>query len=134
MAYVAAYLTPEQAATRLTSYTVSATPTVMELTIASDMLDRKGMFIGVPYAEDQPRAFPRSETVSGDTEGVTPDRVLDWVALTAYQLQEEDEPPIRHERISSLSSTYTRGLKSRVERVKRYLLQDYRQFTGHQIV
>jgi hypothetical protein len=92
------------------------------------------MFVGNPWSESQPRAFPRTVTITGDTENTVPDRILDWVALTAYQLQEEDEPPIRHERISSLSSTYTRGLRSRAERLKRYLLQDYRQSSANPIV
>lgn len=133
MAYVAPYLTPEEAEARLATYTVEATPTVMELTIASDMLDRRS-FIGGPYSEVQERAFPRSETVPGDTENVVPDRVLDWVALTAYQLQEEDEPPIRSEGISTINTTYTRGLRSRVERLKRHLLMDYRGLSTYRIV
>ncbi len=120
------YLTPEQATTRLSQYSIVATPTAKELELASDRLDLLGAFIGAKYAEGQVRAFPRTATVVGDTEGEVPSKVLDWVAITAYELQEEDEPPVKHERISSLSVTYTRGRINRPTRVKRDLLRAYR--------
>lgn len=134
MAYVAPYLTATDAQSRLAAYSITATPTEMQLILASDELDRKGGFIGERYSETQLRAFPRTETVSGDTEGVVPDRVLDWVAITAYELSELDEPPVKHERIESLSITFTRGRRSQPWRFKRFLLSDYRRSSSIKIV
>jgi hypothetical protein len=91
---MAPYLNAGQARDRLSSrFGITADPKDGDLDAASDELDARGPFIGEKYAPStQARAFPRDVTVLGDTAGVVPERVLDWVALRAYQLSIEDVP------------------------------------------
>jgi hypothetical protein len=105
---------------------LTATPTAAVLLIASDHLDLKGPFIGCLLDEAQHRAFPRNVAVQDDPEGEIPDRVLDWVALRAYQLSRADEPGVKSEKVDSLSAAYTRGKRSRPDRLMRNLLKLYR--------
>src|SRR5215207_3076663 len=116
----AAYLTPSEAQARLVLYSIDATPTAKELELASNRLDLMGGFLGLKAQEDQLRAFPRTYVYLDDVEGDVPTAILDWVALTAYQLSQDDEPPIITERIDTISQQYTRGLRSRVDRMKRH--------------
>lgn len=134
MAYADPYITSEAARLRLLEYSITATPTLEELRMASDSLDIQGEFIGERYSATQKREFPRTVTVDGDTENVVPQRILDWVALTAFELQEDDDPPVKHERIESLSTTFTRGRRSQPDRFKKFLLRDYRDFNSFRIV
>lgn len=126
----AAYLTPAQAQGRLLDYSIVGIPTARELILASDDLDLMGGFAGEKYETDQPRVFPRSVTIRDDDEGEVPSDILDWVALTAWQLHVEDEPPVKSERLDLLSATYTRGKRSRISRIKENLLRFYRGHTG----
>lgn len=130
----AAYLTTTQANARLALYSITTALTAKELERASDALDLEGDFVGYPYADDQLRAFPRDVEIRDDVAGVVPDAILDWVALTAYQLHKADEPPVKSERLGKLGQTYTRGKKSRIYRLKRNLLRLYRGSTSYEIV
>ncbi|PLS86469.1 MAG: hypothetical protein CYG60_07100 [Actinobacteria bacterium] len=123
----AAYLTPTDAIARLAAYGIDGSPTGAELRLASDDLDRLGRFVGEKADPAQHRAFPRDVTVQDDPPGVVPPRVLDWVALTAYQLSEEDEPPVTSERVDNLNVAYGgRGKRSKASRLKKRLLFGYR--------
>jgi hypothetical protein len=122
----AAYLTPQEATTRLSAYGLTATPTAAVVLLASDDLDHKGPFIGNPLAEDQHRAFPRDLTVQDDTPSQVPARILDWVALRAYQLSRAHEPGVKAEKVDALSATYTRAKRSRPDRLMKNLLKLYR--------
>ena len=123
----AAYLTTQQATTRLAAYEIQAAPSEVELRIASDDLDlREGPFVADRLGPAQVREFPRSATVRDDVAGSVPAQVLDWVALRAYQLSEDDEPAVLSEKVSSISVRYARGKKGRVERLMANLLRPYR--------
>ena len=122
----AAYLTTEQATARLTDYEIQAAPSQAELRIASDDLDLEGPFVADRFDPAQMREFPRSETVRDDVAGSVPALVLDWVALRAYALSEDDEAPVLSERVSSISVSYARPKKGRVERLMANLLRPYR--------
>ncbi len=125
----APYLTPQAAQTRLAAYSITATPTPKELELASDDLDLMGpRFLGTKYTTDltvQMRQFPRSITLPGDTPGVVPEKVLDWVSMKAYGYQIDDEPPVKLERIEDIAQTYTRGKRSRLDRLMDNLLKPY---------
>lgn len=122
----AAYLTPTEAVTRLSNYRITAPPNEMELQLASDEIDQRGGWIGLPYDSAQLRAFPRNVTVQDDVAGATPSRVLDWVALRAYQLSEDDEPDVASEKVDTISQSYAKPKKSRVSRLMKPLLKPYR--------
>ncbi len=123
----AAYLTPEQATPRLAAYSITATPTPAELSLASDDLDyNRGPFVGTRYAPTQLREFPRDPFVRDDPAGLVPGAVLDWVALRAYQLQIDDEPNVQKERVDTIAIDYTgRGKRSRLSRLMDNLLKPY---------
>lgn len=104
-----AYLTAEQAAQRLYDrYNINAELVQADVDIASYALDDMGPFVGNKYVDDgtQVEAFPRTTTVVGDTEGVAPERVLDWVALKAYELATNEAPPVKSESAGRVSVTY----------------------------
>lgn len=122
----AAYLTSAQAQTILTGFGLDGSGiSDVLLKLASDDLDERRVYIGERYLEDQLRQFPRSITVSDDTAGQVPERILQWVALHAYELTQEDEAPVKSERISKISTTFARGNRSIVSRLKRHLLRPY---------
>lgn len=121
-----AYLTPALARDRLARFDITATPSQVELDIASDNLDLLGGFVGLKYDPAQHRAFPRSVAVRDDAAGSVPAAILDWVALTAYELSVEDEPGIKSESIDEIAVSYDRGKKSRISRLKKNLLRPYR--------
>lgn len=122
----AAYLTAADAQQRLSRYNIVGSPSQADLEIASDDLDLSGSFVGDRLDPVQHREFPRSATVRGDVAGAVPERVLDWVALRAYQHSEDDEPPVLSERVSSIGVSYARGKRSRPERLMANLLRSYR--------
>lgn len=87
----APYLTPQQAAARLMGYGIDATPTEGDVTLASNAVDRMGPFVG-ERAEGADRSFPRTVTLSSDTEGIVPEAVLDAASiLSVHQLLDEGE-------------------------------------------
>jgi len=127
----APYLTGGQAATRLSQrFGIEAEILASTAEIASDDLDFKGPFIGSPAVETQYRAFPRSVTVQDDVVGTVPSRVLDWVALRAYQLTEEDDAPVTDEKIGSIQVRFARGKRSPQYRLMKNLLHKYRATSG----
>lgn len=132
----AAYLTPADAGTRIASYGLSlpAPPPEAILRIASDELDLKGPFLGERLGgELQQREFPRDTSVQDDVPEQVPERILDWVALRAYQLAKDDDAPIKAEKIDKISVSYSRGKTSKVSRYMRNLLRYYRH-AAHPIV
>lgn len=126
----AAYLTATDAKTRLSRHSIVGSPSQADLEIASDDLDLSGRFIGVRNTEAQLREFPRSVTVRDDAPGAVPGRVLDWIALRAYQLSEDDDAPVLSEKVSSISVSYARAKESRVERLMQNLLRHYLASAG----
>jgi hypothetical protein len=105
---VAAYLTPEQAATRLTRFGITYSPNAGDLDAASDELDSMGPWIGYRKVSDQERAFPRSVTPSGATNEATtvPDTVLDAAALLAYHTGQDEGPAVTSESVLDRSVSY----------------------------
>ena len=122
----AAYLTPAEAEARLSRHKIVGSPLAADLEIASDDLDGLGRFVGEKLNPAQHREFPRTVAVQDDVAGSVPSRVLDWVALRAYQHSEDDEPPVLSERISSIGVNYARGKVSRTSRLMANLLRFYR--------
>lgn len=124
------YLSPTEAATRLGSYGLESEVLAVELQIVSNDLDREHTFVGERYADGQEREFPRNITLAGDTEGQIPSDVLDWLAITAYQLHNDDEAPIKQERVDTITTAWTRGVRSRSDRLKKNLLRPYLATNG----
>ena len=86
--------------------------------IASDKLDASGPFLGEKYDPAQARQFPRTYLRDGDVPGAVPDGVLEWVALRAYRLSEDDEPAIASEGIGDIRVSYaTPKLSQATERM-----------------
>lgn len=117
------YLTEAAAAARLADLGHVDSFILADLNEASDMIDASGPFIGVRYSDTQARAFPRSVTIAGDTEGVVPERVLNAVVLAAYaKKQNIDEAPIKSESVGDISVTYaTSQLSKEWQRISLYL-------------
>ena len=131
----AAYLTPTQVRDRLAAFDIVSTPPAGMCAIASDDLDGKGGFIGFKLVETQHREFPRDITVQDDTPGAVPERILDWVALRAYQLTEDDDAPVIIESVDKLMVRYGgKGKKSTHSRLMRNLLRFYREPGSGRIV
>lgn len=121
------YLTAEQATARIAEYNLEGPVTEAFVELATDELEfMHAGWIGTKYDPDQDLSFPRSVTVAGDTEGVVPERILNWVAITAYQLQEDDEPAVRAERVKNISEQFVRGREAQPSRIKKRLLRPYR--------
>ena len=121
------YLTAADATERIQKYNLEADLTDPFVMMASDQLDYlMGGFVGAKYDHLQHPAFPRNVTLPGDTEGVVPERVLDWVALTAYELFEDHEPHVKSERVKNISEVFVRGRHSQPSRFKKTLLRPYR--------
>lgn len=70
---------------------LTVTMVVADLDLAEASLKRMGPFIGTRYSSTQPDDFPRSITLEGDTEGVVPEAVMDFIALRAASLALSDE-------------------------------------------
>lgn len=119
----APYLDPAAAASRLSGFGITAEVSERELMVASDQLDALAPFAGSkPYGQE--RQFPRAG------EDAVPDAVLDWVALRAYELSSEEEPPVTSERAGSVSRNYGRAKISRTARLRYGLLDRYLLRTG----
>ena len=126
------YLTPIQAYNRLNTYDKDHLPTDGALEVASANLDASGPFISGRYAAGQVLAFPRSVTRAGDTAGVVPERVLDWVALEAYRADVDDDPPVSSVSLPTTGSlTFARPKTSHPERLQRSLLKPYLARQAH---
>lgn len=134
---MAGYLTTEEAQTRLSErYGITATLTTGDVEAASDELDDMTPFIGSRYSDDiniQARPFPRDETLSGDGEGAVPERVLDWVALRAYQLATDEEPPVTSESAGGVSVSYKTPKVSQTDRRMAALLSPYLRQVGRRV-
>lgn len=131
----AAYLTPEQAQTRLAAHGFDLLPLAAVVSIASDDLDLKTPFIGKKLdPATQHRQFPRDTTVQDDVAGTVPSRVLDWVALRAYQLTKQDDAPIIIEQVNKLSVRYEKGKRSNVARLMDNKLRPYKPHQGHGVI
>ena len=130
----ASYLTTAQATARLARYSIESSPPVAYLEVASDDLDLKGPFVGEPVEEVQYRAFPRTPAIRDDVAGTVPNNILDWVALRAYQLTEDDDAPALVEKVDKLAAEYSRGKKSTQARLMKNLLRLYRDTSDIRIV
>ena len=121
-------MTPTQAQERLASYGLSGTPLPNLLRVASDDLDHRHTYIGAPLALPpvQYRAFPRTVDVQDDPPGAVPGRILDWVALRAYQLGNDDDAPVTSEKVDTLQEQFSRGKRSTQERLMEHLLTEYK--------
>lgn len=126
----APYLTTSEALARLGKWGVEAEVYEGDLLIASDNLDALSPFVGERYDPDQERAFPRSETLPGDTEGVVPDRVLDAVALLAAQEAEGAPAAVKSESVLDHSITYETAVKPQTVRRTLALVKPYQRRTG----
>ena len=123
-----AYLTVTDAQNRLsTRFDIPATLLAGDVDAASYELDSRGPFVGAKYLTAQTLQFPRSVTIPGDTAGVVPERILDWVALRAFQLSTQDTPGVLGEGVSDDRVRYARPKRSRAERLMRSLLSPYRR-------
>lgn len=128
----AAYITKTEATELLAGMSITANLTDVELELASDDLDLQGPFVGQVYSISQLREFPRDTLVRDDVEGQTPLAIKRWVALTAYQLAEEDDPNVTAEKVDDISETFHgAGKRSRERRLKKTLLKPYK---GHRSV
>lgn len=104
---MAPYLDKAAIATRLAArFTITTTVTNVDAGIASDELDASGPFLGEKHEVGQAREFPRTYLRDGDAPGVVPDAVLDWVALAAYRLSEDDDPAISSEGLGDIRVSY----------------------------
>jgi hypothetical protein len=107
---MASYLTATQAQDRLLArYGITATLTDGDMDAASDELDALSPFIGLLYATDQGRKFPRSlEPDGSDGDGTVPDNILDAVSLLALEYVEDFGPPVKSEGAMSATVVYER--------------------------
>ena len=126
---ISPYLTTTDAQNRLSTRFDIGSPALTggDVDSASDDLDAMGPFVGARHTSGQARQFPRSVTLTGDAAGVVPDRILDWVALRAYQLATEDRPAIVSEGVLADRVKYARSKKGRVERLMASLLKPYKR-------
>lgn len=126
---MAPYLTKDQITTRLQNrFEITATIFAGDADIASDELDAQGPFKGEKESEDQARAWPR--VLVTDDPAVTPEAVLDWVALRAYQLSTDEDPAVRSESAGRASTTYAEPKISQNAARMARLLIPYQVNTG----
>jgi hypothetical protein len=105
-----AYLTGAQAATRLATYAITATPSDGDLKAASLRLDQSGATW--EGNDDDPPAPP-------------PDDLLDAVALLAYEISYGEKPAIVQHKVIDESVTYAEPAKSRHLKLVETLLWPY---------
>lgn len=138
------YLTKQQAVARLvdadTGFGISAEVadqiTGGDLRLASDELDDMGPFKGSPLSESQDREWPRAGGFGSGIRGIfsgTPQSILDWVALRAFQLATEDEPAVSSEGAGGVSVSYALPKRSQLERRMERLLSPYLLKTGGRV-
>lgn len=125
-----AYLTTAAAESRLEDrYEIITTLTVGDLDAASWELDASGPFIGerLDSSGVQELAFPRDLNPDGteNTDTDVPARILDWVALKAYQLTSDESSSITSESIGMASWTYATPRHSQNETRMKYLIWPY---------
>lgn len=133
-----AYLTAAEARSRLSDsgtgygFTVDEVAGISpgDVMAASADLDAMGPFKGIPADVLQESAFPRLlpplyTAPQGGSPALTPDAVLDWVALRAYQLSVDDEAPVSSEGAGRVSVSYARPKTGRTERLMASLLEPY---------
>lgn len=122
---MAAYLSDTEAAARLQDrYNITAAPVLGDLEAASGELDASPL-VGWRYDLNQEREFPRSVTLAGDVEGEVPEAVLDWVALRAYQLLEDESPAVQSEGARGVNVSYAEPKLSQTEKRMKRLLAPY---------
>ena len=132
----APYLTRAEAASRLTDpetgygFTAEEAGVISggDLRAASDELDAMGPFVDSPSDPTQERQWPRN--APGSSGPGMPDAVLDWVALRAYQLSSDDEPPVRSEGAGGVSVSYAVPKLSQSGKRMERLLAPYLLWTG----
>lgn len=123
---MASYITPDEAHILLSEHEIDALPTSGALELASDAADASGPFIGRRYSTSQARAFPRSVTIAGDTAGQVPERVERWVALEAYKLDVNEDPPVTSVSLTAAGSvTYATPKVSQASRLQKIILRPY---------
>lgn len=131
---MASYLTTIDAELRLDDrYGITATISQGDIDAASDELDSMMPFVGYRYSTDtdvQTRQFPRATTLDGDTEGEVPPRILDWVALRAYQLATDEGPAVTSEGAGGVSVSYANPKVSQTEKRMMGLLSPYLRRVG----
>lgn len=136
----APYLTKAQAVTRLSDpdtgygYTAAEAGIITggDLRAASDELDAMSPFIGARPDDDQVREWPRQLRLRG-TPGdpaETPDPVLDWVALKAFELSADEDPAIKSHSVLDESITYAVPAASKTQKRMARLLDPYLLWTG----
>lgn len=127
---MSAYLETQSARERLADYEMTPAeelPTAGDLRAASAALDALAPFAGAKTDPAQEKEFPRNG------EEVVPDEVLDWVALRAYQLSRDEEPPVKSEGAGRVSVTYLYGKLSSTERRMMHLLDEWLLWTGSRV-
>lgn len=131
------YLTNAQIQARLsTRFSVSATITAGDADIASAELDAAGPFIGEKQSTTQERAFPRSLNPDGseNTDPAIPEPVLDWVALRAFQLSEDEAPAVTSESALGFRASYANPKLSQSQaRMIRLLAPYQRESAGDSV-
>lgn len=107
---MAPYLIAADAQDRLLArYSITATLVEGDMDAASDELDALYPFIGLKYADEQVRAFPRSlEPDGSDGDGTVPANILDAVSLLALEYVEDFGPPVKSESAMSATVVYER--------------------------
>jgi hypothetical protein len=127
---VSRYLEPGAAATRLSAFGVTYTPSTGQLDLASRHIDSLGPFVGAKYSYPQPLAFPRTVTLEGDTESQVPGAILDAVALLAYAESQDSMTPIASESVLDASVTYAVPKRDRTLRRAYTLVGPYLRTRG----
>jgi len=128
---MAAYLTPSEAQALLAEHDIDASPTIGSLENASRQLDNMGPFIGERLNYLQPRAFPRTINVAGDTPLEVPKPVLMWVALQSYRVVRNEEPSLTSISIPQIGSkSYATPRRSMAASLQTGMLRPYIQRTG----
>ncbi len=113
----APYLTGADASARLLArFGITATVGDGYAEMASDEADEEGPFVGLPYSPIQDREFPRTYLAPGDSVGVVPDAVLDFVALRAAHLSQlSPAAPIQSHSVGEVSRTYASPKRERLD-------------------
>lgn len=104
-----------------------------DLILATQALDNNIPFKGAKFDSEtnvQPLQFPRSWTLDGDGEGVVPNDVLDYVALSAYISKLEPDPGIKSESVADGSITYSTPKINKWVGVLPTLIQPYLRTRG----
>lgn len=121
----APYLTADEATEKLADrFGITAELFDGDMDAASDALDAMGPFMGHVSDSSQARMFPRWVPFFGGTDQ-TPEAILDYVALKAYELSTEHEPGVRSEGAGRVNVSYSEPKRSQLERRMAGLLDPY---------